>query len=36
VLDRVAQATDDLKATGHIAELDFSPGDGMLRVAVTL
>ena len=36
MLDRVAQATDDLKATGHIAELDFSPGDGPLRVAVTL
>jgi valyl-tRNA synthetase len=35
-LDRVALATDDLKATGRIAELDLSPGEGPLRVAVTL
>jgi valyl-tRNA synthetase len=35
-LDRVAQAADDLKATGHIAELSFSPGAGPLHVAVTL
>jgi valyl-tRNA synthetase len=35
-LDRVAEAADDLKATGRIAELQFSPGDGALRVAVTL
>jgi hypothetical protein len=35
-IDRVALATDDLKATGRIAELHFSPGDGPLRVAVTL
>jgi valyl-tRNA synthetase len=35
-LDRVALATDDLKATGRIAELHFSPGEGPLRVAVTL
>jgi valyl-tRNA synthetase len=35
-LDRVAQASDDLKATGRIAELHLSPGEGPLRVAVTL
>jgi valyl-tRNA synthetase len=35
-LDRVAQAIDDLKATGHIADLHFSPDEGPLRVAVTL
>jgi valyl-tRNA synthetase len=35
-LDRVAQATDDLKATGRIAELHFSADEGPLRVAVTL
>jgi valyl-tRNA synthetase len=35
-LDRVALATNDLKATGRIAELHFSPGEGQLRVAVTL
>jgi valyl-tRNA synthetase len=35
-LDRVAQAADDLKATGRIAELHFSPGEGPLQVAVTL
>ena len=35
-LDRVALATDDLRATGSIAELHFSTGEGPLRVAVTL
>jgi valyl-tRNA synthetase len=35
-LDRVALAADDLKATGRIAELLFSPVEGPLRVAVTL
>ena len=35
-LARVALATGDLKATGHIAELQLSPGEGPLRVAVTL
>jgi valyl-tRNA synthetase len=35
-LERVALATGDLKATGRIAELHFSPGEGPLRVAVTL
>jgi valyl-tRNA synthetase len=35
-LDRVALAADDLKATGRIAELLFSPDEGPLRVAVTL
>ena len=35
-LDRVEQATDDLKATGRIADLHFSPAEGPLRVAVTL
>jgi valyl-tRNA synthetase len=35
-LDRVALATDDLKATGHIAELHLSPGDGPLSVVVTI
>jgi valyl-tRNA synthetase len=35
-LDRVEQASDDLKATGRIAELHLSPGEGPLSVAVTL
>ena len=35
-LDRVALATDDLKATGHIAELRLSPSDGPLRVVVAI
>jgi valyl-tRNA synthetase len=35
-LDRVAQATDDLKATGRIADLRLEPGEGPLSVAVTL
>ncbi|MGZ4638798.1 MAG: valine--tRNA ligase [Actinomycetes bacterium] len=35
-LDRVAEAADDLKATGRIGELRLTPGDGHLTVAVTL
>jgi valyl-tRNA synthetase len=35
-LDRVAEAADDLKATGRIAELRLTAGDGHLSVAVTL
>ncbi|MDQ1629587.1 MAG: valyl-tRNA synthetase [Actinomycetota bacterium] len=35
-LDRVALAQEDLKATGHIADLRFVPGDGPLNVDVRL
>jgi hypothetical protein len=35
-LDRVAEAADDLKATGRIADLRLEPGDGQLAVVVTL
>jgi valyl-tRNA synthetase len=35
-LDRVALAQEDLKATGHIADLRFVPGDGPLDVDVRL
>jgi valyl-tRNA synthetase len=36
VVDRVRLAADDLREVGHIGELSFEPGEGELRVDVTV